>query len=114
MLELLGVLTFVNHFISYVCIPAVSCCLPKYFKLKPPEYKKYRKLVHMVCLTHPGIQSDFEVLHLLILMVGKEDGKKEGSLVISGRYFVLHFSFTFLTLFVGLIFHPYWMPAIDR
>jgi amino acid permease len=53
MLELLGVLTFISHFISCVCLPAVSCSLPKYFKLKPPEYKKYRKLVHMVCLTHP-------------------------------------------------------------
>jgi len=69
---------FCQSFISCVCIPSVSCSLPKYFKLKPPEYKKYRKLVHMVCLTQPVIQSDFEVLHLLILMVGKEDGKKEG------------------------------------
>jgi len=76
MFESLDVLTFVNHFIACVCIPAVS--LPKYFKLKPAEYKKYRKLVHMVCLTQPVIQSDSEVLHLLILMVGKEDGKKEG------------------------------------
>jgi len=47
-------------------------------------------------------------------MVGKEDGKKEGSLVISGRCFVLHFSFAFLTSFVGFIFRPYWMPAIGR
>jgi len=88
MLESLGVLTSVNHFISCVCIPAVSCSLPKYFKLKPPEYKKYKKLFHMVCLTQRVIQSDFEVLHLLILVVGKEDGKKEGSLVRSGRYHV--------------------------
>jgi len=36
MLESLGVLTFVSHFISCVCIPAVSCSLPKYFKLKSP------------------------------------------------------------------------------
>ena len=114
MLESLGVLTFVNHFISCVCIHAVSCSLPKYFKLKPPEYKKYRKLVHMVCLTQPVIQSDFEILHLLILMVCKEDGEKEGSLVRSGTYFVLHFSLTFVTSFVGFIFHPYWMPAIGR
>jgi len=62
------------------------------------------------CVWH--IQSDFEILHLLILMVGKEDGKKEGNLVRSGRYFILHFSFTFLTSFVGFIVHPYWMPSI--
>jgi hypothetical protein len=91
MLELLGVLTFVNRFISGVCIPAISCSLPKYFKLKPPEYKEYGKLLHMVCLTHLLIQSDFKVLNLLILVVGKEDGKREGSLVRSGRYFMLHF-----------------------
>jgi hypothetical protein len=33
------------------------------------------KLVHVVCLTNPVIQPDFEVLHLLILMVGKEVDK---------------------------------------
>jgi hypothetical protein len=59
------------------------------------------------------MEPDFEVLHLLILMVGKRLAR-EGSSVRSGMYFVLHFSFTFLTSFVGFIFHPYWMPAIGR